>query len=119
MFQEFGTPVGPGAKLSRSEYRRLWLEAEYPSAWKARSPRSCASDELNSLQLGCDVCLQQVGRLPTAPIECPEVVDGLTGRRLAFQEELILSFGADARQVEHARKLPPSTPRFAEPLYCF
>lgn len=59
MFQEFGTPRGEHAQLSRIEMRELWLEAEYPAAFVARSPHTCvnASDLSAS---GCQRCLELV-----------------------------------------------------------
>jgi hypothetical protein len=59
MFQEFGTPTGRDARLGRSEMRALWLEAEYPAAFAARSPRTCVNASDPSAA-GCHLCLEQV-----------------------------------------------------------
>jgi len=41
MFQEFSSPPGVNASMSTTDMRKLWLEAEYPPGFEARSPRHC------------------------------------------------------------------------------
>lgn len=67
IFQEFGTPTGELAVLSRDEYRRLWIEAEYPEAFAARSPRTCMSSNASDPQLGCGRCLNEINQDPNVP----------------------------------------------------
>ena len=51
------------ATLSKEEYTALWLDAEYPQQFKARSPRSCidvsaANDPTQ--HFGCAGCLEAI-----------------------------------------------------------
>jgi len=60
MFQEFGTPTGTNAEMPSHEYANLWLQAEYPAAFAARSPRSCVREGVSTRHLGCDNCFTQI-----------------------------------------------------------
>lgn len=65
MFQEFGTPTGPGAALHAGgamadgrcgdgdEFCRLFVSSDYPRAFEARRPKHCGGGEF-----GCASCLQ-------------------------------------------------------------
>ena len=59
MFQEFGTPTGEGAFMSRSDMRALWIDSIYPPDFAARSPRNC-SDPNDPTAAGCQGCLDLV-----------------------------------------------------------
>ncbi|EOD22152.1 hypothetical protein EMIHUDRAFT_207279 [Emiliania huxleyi CCMP1516] len=59
MFQEFGTPTGEEAHMSTTDMKKLWLEAEYPPDFIARSPRNCV-DTADPSAAGCQLCLDEV-----------------------------------------------------------
>merc|ERR1711988_933129 len=51
MIQEFGTPTGPQATLSKPEMRDLFLNSEYPAVFQQRNPKGCTNGTH-----GCDSC---------------------------------------------------------------
>jgi hypothetical protein len=51
MFQEFGTPTGPSATLSRADMLALYTQSEYPAHFTMRSPNNCTGGVH-----GCDSC---------------------------------------------------------------
>lgn len=62
MFQEFGTPTGPNARLTQAQMRALYLFSEYPPAFKRRSPSSCTGGEF-----GCESCYTQFETMSALP----------------------------------------------------
>lgn len=67
MFQEFGTPTGPGAQMSAEELRALYLRSEYPAGFKSRLPTSCTGGAF-----GCDSCWQEyLARIGAAGTHAP------------------------------------------------
>jgi len=54
MYQEFGTPTGPNARLAPADLRALWLQSDYPPGFRRRSPSSCTGGEF-----GCESCYQE------------------------------------------------------------
>ena len=46
--------------MQSHEYANLWLQAEYPAAFAARSPRSCVREGVSTRHLGCDNCFTQI-----------------------------------------------------------
>ena len=76
MFQEFGTPTGDDASISKADMKALWLEADYPPDFEARSPRSC-TDHSDTTAAGCQRCLELVpgsgpGGLPVSALTSSE-----------------------------------------------
>ena len=59
LHEEFGTPTGESSHMPVADMRRLWLEAEYPAGFLARSPRSCLN-ATDSTAAGCQRCLDEV-----------------------------------------------------------
>ena len=76
LFQSFGTPPnqasspdGVATSISRADYRALWLDAEYPSEFAARSPRHCRTESVEPPQFGCQACLEQIESATQSTIE--------------------------------------------------
>merc|ERR1712166_446978 len=61
IFQSFGTPrESPLAEITQAEYRSLWLDGEYTTGFKNRSPRTCIKDDTGAPSHGCQECLDSV-----------------------------------------------------------
>jgi hypothetical protein len=56
-FMEFATPTGIRGFLSTEDYRNIWLNAEYPPGFLARSPRTCIDQ--STAHFGCQACLDE------------------------------------------------------------
>jgi len=93
MFQEFGTPTGEDAHMSTTDMKKLWLEAEYPPDFIARSPRGCV-DTADPSAAGCQLCLDEVpttgpGGLPvtaTTSTEAQRYCRCLASKQLSAHE---------------------------------
>jgi len=88
MFQEFGTPTGSRAEMALDEYRRLWLEAEYPAHFKDRSPRDCIAEDVTAPHLGCQRCFHLIRETVGTSVEkyCRCVRSRLDDRELGLSE---------------------------------
>merc|ERR1712187_36121 len=86
MLQEFGSPTGTRAFISKEEFRGMWLSAIYPSAFIARSPRRCANNGPD--HHGCQQCLNEVGSLPNDSVEAQRYCKCMLATSLTHQELL-------------------------------
>ena len=60
MFQGFGTPrESIDGKIPKEEYRALWLDGEYTTGFKNRSPRTCIKAN-TAAHHGCEECRKSV-----------------------------------------------------------
>jgi hypothetical protein len=66
-FMEFATPTGIRGFLNQNDYRNIWLNAEYPPGFAARSPNSCINQ--STAHYGCQVCLD--GASASAGVDHP------------------------------------------------
>lgn len=55
MFQEFGTPVGLQAKMSKLELKALFLDSDYPTQFTERMPKNCGGT-WPTTEFGCQSC---------------------------------------------------------------
>merc|ERR1719183_1599567 len=70
-FMEFATPTGIRGFLNQADYRNIWLAAEYPPDFLARSPSTCTALPFNqsTAHYGCQACLD--GATASAGVDDP------------------------------------------------
>merc|ERR1712151_1280878 len=86
MHQEFGSPTGVSASVSKKDFRGMWLDATYPPNFIARSPRSCASDRPE--HHGCQQCLDDVGSHASGSVEAQRYCRCMLATNLTHQQLL-------------------------------
>uniref|UniRef100_A0A7S4AXN5 Uncharacterized protein n=1 Tax=Chrysotila carterae TaxID=13221 RepID=A0A7S4AXN5_CHRCT len=59
LLKEFGTPTGDAAQMVKTDMRRLWMAAQYPPDFAARSPRRCYDATAAAEHGGCGVCFDE------------------------------------------------------------
>merc|ERR1712151_775977 len=86
MHQEFGSPTGVNALVSKNDFRGMWLDATYPPDFLARSPRSCANNRPD--HHGCQQCLDDVGSRAGDSVEAQRYCRCMLATNLTHQELL-------------------------------
>lgn len=68
MFQEFGTPTGLQAKMSKPELKALFMESNYPTGFTERMPRHCGGT-WPTAEFGCQTCYDDMTSQPSTEKE--------------------------------------------------